>query len=119
MPFLHRYLGTPILNFFINLLYSKNGIKINDCNSGFRCFKKEKFISWNIKSTGMEFASEMLIKALKLNAKISQVPISLYPDIRGREPHLHIWRDGMRHFLQIFLESPKFFFLTGLIFFFC
>lgn len=114
MPFLHRYLGTPMLNFFINMLYARGTNKITDCNSGFRCFKRDSFLSWSVKSKGMEFASEMLVKALKSNAKISRVPISLYPDSGERTPHLKRWRDGMRHMLQIFLDSPKFFFITGL-----
>lgn len=70
MPFLNRYIGTPILNFFVNLLYAREGNKIMDCNSGFRCFKRDSFLSWGVKSQGMEFASEMLVKALKSNAKI-------------------------------------------------
>ena len=115
MPFLHRYLGTPVLNFCINLLYSAGRTRIIDCNSGFRCFKRDNFLLWNVRSTGMEFASEMLVKALKSDAKISQVPISFYRDLRQREPHLKTWRDGMRHLLQIFSESPAFFFLTGSI----
>ncbi len=117
MPFTHRYLGTPVLNFFINLLYARNENKINDCNSGFRCFKRKAFISWAVKSRGMEFASEMLVKALKSNASISHVPISLYPDVGHRVPHLKRWRDGMRHLLQIFLDSPVFFQVAGSIIF--
>lgn len=117
MPFLHRHLGTPILNFFINLLYSKDVNKVTDCNSGFRCFKRQSFVSWKVKSTGMEFASEMLVKAMKFHSKISYVPISLYPDSKDREPHLKTWRDGMRHLLQIFLESPEFFNITGSLIF--
>jgi len=114
MPMLHRHLGTPMLNFFINLLYARGANKITDCNSGFRCFKRDSFLSWGVKSKGMEFASEMLVKALKSNARISHVPVSLYPDSGKRTPHLARWRDGMRHMLQIFLDSPKFFFVTGL-----
>jgi len=113
MPFLHRHLGTPVLNFLINLLYARGANKITDCNSGFRCFRRDSFLSWGIKSKGMEFASEMLVKALKSNAGISHVAISLYPDTGKRTPHLKRWRDGMRHMLQIFLDSPKFFFVTG------
>jgi glycosyltransferase involved in cell wall biosynthesis len=113
MPFLHRHLGTPILNFFINLLYARGTNKITDCNSGFRCFKRDSFLPWGIKSKGMEFASEMLVKALKSNARISHIAISLYPDAGKRAPHLKRWRDGMRHMLQIFLDSPKFFFAAG------
>lgn len=117
MPFLHRYVGTPILNFFINLLYARGANKITDCNSGFRCFRRDRFLSWGIKSKGMEFASEMLVKALKSNARISHVPVSLYPDAGERAPHLKRWQDGMRHVLQIFLDSPEFFFVAGLIVF--
>jgi len=113
MPFLHRYLGTPVLNFFLNLLYAEAGTKITDCNSGFRCFLRTSFLSWGVKSEGMEFASEMLVKALKSNARISHVPVSLYPNRMERTPHLKRWRDGMRHLLQIFLDSPKFFFVFG------
>ena len=117
MPFLHRRLGTPTLNFFINLLYSKPHNRISDCNSGFRCFRRASFLSWQITSSGMEFASEMLVKALKADASISHVPISLSPDRRQRVPHLKTWRDGMRHLLQIFLDSPGSFHLAGTIIF--
>ena len=116
MPFLHKYLGTPTLNALINLLYAKGGARVTDCNSGFRCFWRSKFLSWNVTSTGMEFASEMLVKALKAGARLSQVPVSLRPDMRESRPHLLTWRDGMRHLLQILLESPEFFYGTGLIF---
>jgi len=110
MPFLHRRVGTPTLNFIINFLYGKKDNKIYDCNSGFRCFRRESFLKWNIKSTGMEFASEMLAKALKHNARISHVPVKLHQDLPGRVPHLKTWRDGMRHLLQIISEAPEFFF---------
>ncbi len=116
MPFLHRYLGTPILNFFINSFFANKSNKIADCNSGFRCIKKESFLKWGIKSPGMEFASEMLVKALKNDAIISHVPISLNKDSGNRIPHLKTWRDGMRHLLYIFSEGPNFFYKSGLIF---
>ncbi len=114
MPSLHRYLGTPALTFLLNLLYARNGNRILDCNSGFRCFRREAFRAWGVNSPGMEFASEMLIKALKSGAKVSNVPVSLHPDSAGRVPHLKRWRDGMRHLLQILLESPGFFCVSGL-----
>lgn len=117
MPFLHHYLGTPILNLIINSLYSRDGHKISDCNSGFRCFRKEVFTEWNIQSDGMEFASEMLVKSMKSNAKISEVPVSLYPDHPGRAPHLKTWRDGMRHLLRVFVEAPSFFNKVGIFIF--
>ncbi len=117
MPFLHRYLGTPVLSYLINSLYHQDGIKISDCNSGFRAFSRKEFLSWNVKSTGMEFASEMLVKALKAKAKIAEVPISLDVHNTKRMPHLKTWRDGMRHLLQILLEAPSFFSNVGLILF--
>jgi glycosyltransferase involved in cell wall biosynthesis len=109
MPFLHRYVGTPVLGFIINALYSDGTYRLSDCNSGFRAFKKASFLSWNVKGSGMEFASEMLVKAMKSGAKLGEVPASLYPDKPGRIPHLRTWRDGMRHLLQILIESPEFF----------
>jgi len=117
MPFIHRFIGTPILTLIINILYNKTSSKISDCNSGFRCFQKRKFNEWEIHGSGMEFASEMLVKALKHNANFSEVPINLYKDMRNRVPHLKTWRDGMRHLLQIFLNSPKFFNISGSVIF--
>ncbi|MCW7497065.1 glycosyltransferase family 2 protein [Leptospira levettii] len=116
MPFLHRYLGTPVINWIINLLYAKKN-KIRDSNSGFRCFKKDKYLTWDIKSKGMEFASELLIKALIHDAKMEHVPVSLYPDKEGRIPHLKTWRDGMRHLLRILFYGPHLFERIGLTFF--
>ncbi|PJZ80032.1 glycosyltransferase family 2 protein [Leptospira meyeri] len=113
MPFLHRYLGTPVINWIINLLYSKK-FKIRDSNSGFRSFRKDKYLSWDIKSKGMEFASELLIKALIHDSKMEHVPVSLYPDKEGRVPHLKTWRDGMRHLLRILFYGPHLFERTGL-----
>ncbi|MCW7459074.1 glycosyltransferase family 2 protein [Leptospira bandrabouensis] len=116
MPFLHRYLGTPVINWIINLLYSKK-FKIRDSNSGFRCFRKDKYLSWDIRSKGMEFASELLIKALLHESKMEHVPVSLYPDKEGRIPHLKTWRDGMRHLLRILFYAPHLFERCGLVLF--
>lgn len=114
MPFLHRYLGTPVINWIINRLYAKK-FKIRDSNSGFRCFKKEKYLEWDVKSKGMEFASEMLIKALQNGSVMEHVPVTLYPDKPGRIPHLKTWRDGMRHLLRILFYAPYFFQKLGFI----
>lgn len=114
MPALHRYVGTPFLSFLINLLYGHGRHqRITDCNSGFRGVRRTAFLDWDVRSTGMEFASEMLVKALTQNARIVEVPISLAPDTRDRTPHLKTWRDGMRHLLQILLGSPAFFSTIG------
>ena len=111
MPFLHRYLGTPVLTKVINLLFRG---KLSDCNSGFRIFKKEAYQKWDVRSSGMEFASELLIKALKTKSKMKEVSAGLRVDKRDHAPHLQTWRDGMRHLLFILSEAPKFFEIIGL-----
>lgn len=111
MPLLHRRLGTPVLTALINLLFKGS---LSDCNSGFRCFRKEAFDSWKLRSDGMEFASEMLIKALKHGSVTVEICSGLRPDKRGRVPHLRTWRDGMRHLLFILSEKPQLFERTGL-----
>ena len=111
MPFLHRWLGTPILTRLINFLFQG---KLSDCNSGFRLFKKVSYEKWQVYSGGMEFASELLIKALKHKAKIVEIPAGLRPDKRSRAPHLKTWRDGMRHLLFILSETPQLFEHMGL-----
>ncbi|MBI2591252.1 MAG: glycosyltransferase family 2 protein [Candidatus Brennerbacteria bacterium] len=108
MPFLHRYLGTPVLTFILNLLFK---IKISDCNSGMRCLTKKAFNEMKLCSSGMEFASEMLIKAGLLKLKIKEIPITLYKDKRGKASHLNTWRDGWRHLKFMFLYSPTYLFL--------
>ncbi len=113
MPFLHRYLGTPVLTKLINLFFRG---KLSDCNSGFRIFKKESYEKWNVNSSGMEFASELLIKVLKHKGKVLEIPAGLRPDKRSRKPHLRTWRDGMRHLLFILSETPKFFEWLGISF---
>lgn len=117
MPFLHCYLGTPVLNALINVLYAPKGFRVEDCNSGFRGFRKSAFLRWNVEGDGMEFASEMLIKAMLDNVRMVHVPISLSPDVRGRVPHLKTWRDGTRHLLQVLLYSSKAFHIPGVFFF--
>lgn len=112
MPFLHRYLGTPVLTGLINLFFKGN---LSDCNSGFRCVRKEAYQTWRIRSSGMEFASELLIKALKADAKMVEIPSGLRPDRAGRVAHLKTWRDGMRHLLFILSERPQFFESVGLL----
>lgn len=110
MPFLHRYLGTPVLTKIINLLFKE---KLSDCNSGFRIFKKKSYEQWGVVSGGMEFASELLIKALKNKAKIVEISAGLRVDKRTKKPHLQTWRDGMRHLLFILSESPQLFEKVG------
>ena len=110
MPTLHRVLGTPVLTTLINLLFKG---KLSDCNSGFRCIRKTAFNGWQIRSNGMEFASELLIKALKAGASSVEIPSGLRKGPEGRVAHLRTWRDGMRHLLFIFSEKPRLFELLG------
>lgn len=111
MPPLHRHLGTPILTAMINLLF---GGRLTDCNSGFRAFRRDRLPMWQPSSPGMEFASELLINALRAGAKIVEVPVTLRRDHGNREPHLQTWRDGMRHFLTILARVPWLFLKGGL-----
>ena len=112
MPFLHRILGTPVLTTLINLLFHG---RLSDCNSGFRCLKKTAYDTWQIRASGMEFASELLIKALKKKASTVEIVSGLRPAPVERTPHLRTWRDGMRHLLFILSERPRLFELAGLL----
>jgi glycosyltransferase involved in cell wall biosynthesis len=114
MPFLHRYLGTPILTFLINLIYK---INTTDCNSGMRMIKKSFYTQLNMKNSGMEWASELLIKTALNKGKYKEVPISLFPDKRGRKPHLNSWKDGWRHLKVIILLKPSIFLSSALLIF--
>lgn len=101
MPSLHRYLGTPVLTFLVNLFW---GLKISDSQCGMRLFKKECFDKIEFESSGMEFATELLIKAAREKWKIAEIPIEFFKDGRSRKPHLRPWRDGYRH-LKLIIES--------------
>jgi len=108
MPFLHRYLGTPVLSFLIRTFFK---LGISDCNCGMRAFTKVAFERMHLISTGMEFASEMLIKAGVLDLRVEEIPCSLYKDQRDRKPHLKTWQDGWRHLKFILIFAPKWLFL--------
>jgi glycosyltransferase involved in cell wall biosynthesis len=107
MPMLHRYLGTPVLTTLINFFFKT---KISDCNCGMRGIKKEAFEKMQILSQGMEFASEMVIKAGVLGMKVTEVPIYFMKDKRDRRPHLRTWRDGWRHLRLILIYAPDYLF---------
>ena len=111
MPPLHRWLGTPVLTGLINVLFHG---RLSDCNSGFRCIRKTAYETWGIRASGMEFASELLIKALKHRAKTVEIKSGLRRGPEGRVAHLRTWRDGMRHILFILSERPRLFELGGL-----
>ncbi len=107
MPPLHRYFGTPLLTFLTNTLF---GTHITDSQSGMRFFKKESLNKIELKTTGMEFASELTTKFKLNNMKIIEIPINLYKDGRiNGKPHLKPWRDGMKHL--IFMLKIRFGFI--------
>ena len=109
MPFLHRYLGTPVLTAILNLLFRTG---VSDVNCGMRSFTREAYDRMHLRATGMEFASEMMIKAGKARLKVTEIPITLHRDKRTRKPHLRTWRDGWRHLRFMLLYSPAGLFLT-------
>ncbi|MGK0236315.1 MAG: glycosyltransferase involved in cell wall biosynthesis, partial [Psychroserpens sp.] len=108
MPFLHKYLGNPVLSFIGRLFYKA---KIGDFHCGLRGFSKEAFQTMKLKTSGMEFASEMIVKASLLKLNITEVTTILSPDGRSRPPHLNTWKDGWRHLRFLTLYSPKWLFL--------
>jgi Glycosyl transferase family 2 len=108
MPPLHRWLGNPVLSFLGRLIY---GIPVGDFHCGLRGFSRAAMRRLGLKSAGMEFASEMIVKAAFHGLKISEVPTTLSPDGRSRPPHLRTWRDGWRHLRFLLLHSPKWLFM--------
>jgi len=103
MPFLHRFLGNPVLTWILNLFF---GAGITDAHCGMRGFSRAAVRSLSLRSPGMEFASEMVIRAAQQKLRIGEVPTSLKPDGRGRRAHLRTWRDGWRHLRFMLLFSP-------------
>ncbi len=115
MPWHHRYIGNPILSFIGKLFFKTPA---NDFHCGLRSFTKEAIEKMNLQTTGMELASEIVIKASILGMKTCEVPTTLSPDGRDRPPHLNSFRDGWRHLRFLLLYSPAWLFLyPGLIFF--
>ena len=113
MPFLHRYLGNPVLSFLGRLFFK---IRIGDFHCGLRGFSRQAMLALGLKSPGMEFASEMVVKAALNGLDIAETPTTLKPDGRTRAPHLKTWRDGWRHLRFLLLHSPKFLFIyPGLV----
>jgi glycosyltransferase involved in cell wall biosynthesis len=108
MPWKNRYIGNPILSGVLKLLFGTN---ISDSHCGMRAIRREAYLRIKPSSTGMEFASEMVLKAVLRGLKLDEVPITLSPDQRDRAPHLNPWRDGLRHLIYMFLLSPKHLFL--------
>jgi len=116
MPFLHRWLGNPVLSLLGRLFFRSS---IIDFHCGLRAFNRERIMALGLSTTGMEFATEMIVKSSLAGLRIAQVPVTLRPDGRDRQPHLRTWRDGWRHLRFMLLHSPRWLFvypgLTALV----
>jgi glycosyltransferase involved in cell wall biosynthesis len=108
MPWLHRYLGNPVLSFVGRLFFR---VSIGDFHCGLRGFRRESVLRLDLVTTGMEFASEMVAKSALARLRIEEVPTTLRPDGRDRPPHLRTWRDGWRHLRFLLLFCPRWLFL--------
>ena len=108
MPWHHKYIGNPVLSGVLRVLFHT---KIGDSHCGMRGFTKSVYQRMDLRTTGMEFASEFVIKAAKLNVRMTEIPITLWPDRRGRPPHLRSFRDGWRHLRFMLLYAPNWLFL--------
>jgi len=108
MPPLHRYLGNPVLSFLGNMLFPS---PVGDFHCGLRGFETATMRDLGLQTTGMEFASEMVVKSSLANLRIAEVPTTLTPDGRSRPPHLRSWRDGWRHLRFLLIYSPSWLFL--------
>lgn len=112
MPILHRYIGTPFLTFLIKNIYK---IQTTDCNSGMRMVKKSFYKSLNMRNSGMEWASELLIRTALRKGVYAETPITFRKDQRSRRPHLDTWADGWRHLKSILLLKPSSLYLPLLL----
>jgi hypothetical protein len=113
MPRLHRNLGNPVLSFIGRLFFHS---KIGDFHCGLRGFNRAQVLRLGLQATGMEFASEIVVKATLARYRVEEVPTTLSPDGRSRPPHLRSWRDGWRHLRFLLLFSPRWlFFYPGLV----
>jgi len=108
MPPLHRYLGNPVLTGLGRLFFKS---PVGDFHCGLRAFRKDAIERLGLRTLGMEFASEMIVKAAAFGLRVTEIPTTLAPDRRDRPPHLRTWRDGWRHLRFLLLYSPRWLFL--------
>jgi glycosyltransferase involved in cell wall biosynthesis len=108
MPALHRYLGNPVLTGLGRLFFKS---PVGDFHCGLRAFRKDAIERLGLRTLGMEFASEMIVKAAAFGLRVTEIPTTLAPDRRDRPPHLRTWRDGWRHLRFLLLYSPRWLFL--------
>lgn len=104
MPFLHKYLGNPLLSRVGKLFFR---IPVGDFHCGMRAFRRDRIMALGLRTSGMEFASEMVVRAALAHVKMAEVPTTLRPDGRTRAPHLRTWRDGWRHLRFLLAFSPR------------
>lgn len=109
MPPLHRYLGNPVLSTLARVMYR---IPIADFHCGMRAFTREAFNRMSVRTTGMEFATEMIVNASHAGLRIAEIPTRLYPDKRDRAPHLRSFRDGWRHLRFMLTYAPDVLYLA-------
>ena len=115
MPFLHRYLGNPLLSMLSRIFYD---IPVGDFHCGMRAFTRHAYQKMNLQTDGMEFATEMVVRAAQEGLRIAEVPIDLFPDKRSRAPHLRTFRDGWRHLRFIVTYAPNYLYMIpGVILF--
>ena len=108
MPLLHRWIGNPILSFLGRVFFRT---KVHDFHCGLRAFRRDAVLALDLRSTGMEYATEMVAKSALHGLKVTEVSATLAPDRRDRPPHLRTWRDGWRHLRFMLLYSPRWLFL--------
>lgn len=108
MPPLHRFLGNPVLSFLGRLFFK---IRVGDFHCGLRGFRTDRIRNLGLQTTGMEFASEMVVKSAFSQFRIAEVPTTLHPDGRSRPPHLKTWHDGWRHLKFLLMYSPRWLFM--------
>lgn len=114
MPWLHRYIGNPVLSFIGNLFFRS---PVHDFHCGLRAIRTDKISLLDLRATGMEFATEMIVKALAHGLRVTEAPTVLHPDGREKRSHLRTWRDGWRHLRLLLLYSPNWLFLyPGILF---
>ena len=123
MPALHKYLGNPVLSFIGRLFYKS---RIHDFHCGLRGYNRSSISALNLRTTGMEYASEMVVQAELHKLKITEAPTTLSKDGQSRPPHLRSWRDGWRHLKLLLMHSPNwlffypgFFFLLSVLWVWC
>jgi glycosyltransferase involved in cell wall biosynthesis len=115
MPFLHQFVGNPVLSWLGRLFFK---CPVGDFQCGLRGFRKEAIDKLQLQTTGMEFSTEMVVKATLFDLRIAEIPTTLSPDGRDRAPHLRTWRDGWRYLRFLLLYSPRWLFLyPGMVLF--